>query len=455
MSAQSAPTPSAIDTRLHPFAALKAVRRLLDNPDDTTQVFVILKAMRGRSGIKMFRRFRASATGAAILRERRALLPALRDHRALAALPAGSLGRVYLDFMRAEHLSAEGLVAPSRAIKDEGLSSDVLLFRDRMRDMHDLTHVLTGYGRDPLGELCLLAFMYAQTGNPGQAMIVLMGLARGLRTPYGKIMRRAVFQAWRHGRRAAWMPQQDWEALLAQPLETLRRDLAVAAPTQYPGGGVMSGVAAMPAEAPQRSGPAGLVPLMRSLAINLLGPYLLYRAAEGYFPAKSIAPLLISALVPIGEFAVVFARKRAVDVVAIISIAMLAANLAIAVAAHSVHAALIGRACQAAVLGLVFGGSLLIGRPLIVPLARLTLAGDDPARQARFDSIAATPAARHSFALITWIWTAGLCLETVLLLLALKWLTPPDYLLFSNVFSLAVMALLIWGSVRFGRRAAR
>jgi uncharacterized membrane protein len=199
---------------------------------------------------------------------------------------------------------------------------------------------------------------------------------------------------------------------------------------------------------------AGLTPLVRSLAINLLGPYLLYRAVEGYFPPKSIAPLLISALIPIGEFAVVLVRKRTIDVVAIISITMLAASLVIAVVAHSVHAAMIGRACQAAVLGLVFGGSLMIGRPLILPLARVTMAGDDPERQARFDAISALPAARRRFALITWIWTVGLCLETVMLLAAMNWLTPPNYLLFSNVFSLAVMTLLIWGSIRFGRRGA-
>jgi hypothetical protein len=208
------------------------------------------------------------------------------------------------------------------------------------------------------------------------------------------------------------------------------------------------------APAPQRAGPAGLIPLIRSLAINLLGPYLLYRAVEGYFPAKSIAPLLISALVPIAEFAVIFARKRVVDVIAILSISMLAVSLVIAVAVHSVRAATIGNACQAAVLGLVFGGSLLIGRPLIVTLARMAMAGDDPARQARFDSMAALPAARRSFGLITWVWTVGLCLETVVLLTAQTLLATPDYLLFANVVSLGVKALLIWGSIRFARRGA-
>jgi ubiquinone biosynthesis protein COQ4 len=233
MFAQPAMTQSAVNTRLRPFEAIKAVRRLLDNPEDTTQVFIILRAMRGRSAMRMFRRFQASAAGALVLRERRDLLQVLRDHQALAALPDGSLGRAYLAFMREQDLSAEGLVAPSQAGNEEGLSPDALLFRERMRDMHDLNHVLTGYGRDPLGELCLLAFMYAQTGNLGQAMIVLMGVARTMRTPYGRVMRRAVFQAWRHGRKACWLPAQDWEALLVRPLDDLRVASAIATPTCY------------------------------------------------------------------------------------------------------------------------------------------------------------------------------------------------------------------------------
>jgi ubiquinone biosynthesis protein COQ4 len=225
--------PSAIDTRMHPFQAAKAVRRLLSNPDDTGQVFVILRAMRGRSGFKIFRRFQSSATGAAVLAERRQLLHTLQDRTGLLALPAGSLGRAYLDFMLQENLTADGLVESSENTGDEGLAPDARLFRERMRDMHDLTHVLTGYGRDPLGELSLLAFIYAHTRNPGMAMIVLMGMAKTLREPHGRVVRRAIIQGWRNGRKARWLPEQDWEALLAQPLDAVRRQIGVAAPTRY------------------------------------------------------------------------------------------------------------------------------------------------------------------------------------------------------------------------------
>jgi len=222
---------SALDTRLRPFEAVKAVRRLMANPEATEEVFVVLRAMRGRSGIALFRRFAQSRMGARILMEKRSLFAALCDRATLAALPPGSLGREYHRFMASENLSAQGLVAPSQAYRDDMVPEDVALFRDRMRDMHDLTHILTGYGRDPLGELCLLAFMYPHTGNLGMALIVLMGLGR----LESRAARKAVIEAWRHGRKARWFADMDWEAMLPEPLSKLRPFFDVAKPAAYYG----------------------------------------------------------------------------------------------------------------------------------------------------------------------------------------------------------------------------
>ncbi len=218
------------DTRLRPIEAVKAVRRLLANPDETREVFVILRAMRGRSGLRLFHRFRDSAMGKRIVAENRKLLETLTDRAALDAMPAGSLGHDYQSFMAAENLSAEGLLAPSQSFDEAPASGDVKLFRDRMRDMHDLTHTLTGYGRDPLGELCLLAFTFSHTGNPGMALIVLMGFLQIKSWP----VRRAVIEAWRHGRKTnCWFPDMDWEALLPQQLDQLRRRFDIAEPVVY------------------------------------------------------------------------------------------------------------------------------------------------------------------------------------------------------------------------------
>jgi ubiquinone biosynthesis protein COQ4 len=224
---------AAIQSPLRPFTALRAVGRLLRDPEDTKQVFVVMTALRGRSGRRMFDRFLASPVGARIAAERRALLDSLKDRAALAALPDGSFGRAYLAFMQAEQLTAEGLVEASEQGRGEIADPAGVLFRDRMRDMHDLNHVLTGYGRDGLGELCLLAFMFRHTGNLGGALIALMGLAKASRGPHGRAARAAVFEGFAHGGRAAWLPEQDWEALLARPLDEVRRELHILTPTRY------------------------------------------------------------------------------------------------------------------------------------------------------------------------------------------------------------------------------
>lgn len=214
---------------LKPLTAIRAVRALLADPDDTRQIFVIFRALRGRSGVKLFKRFAASETGKQILAQRRDLLAALSDRDALAALPEGSVGRSYFEFMERENLSAAGLVEASQGDWDnDPLPPDAMLFRRRMRDAHDLTHILTGYGRDGLGELCLLAFMHGHSKNLGQLLIVAMSWPR-----LPKAARQAVWQAWRHGRKAKWFQNLDYEALLPRPLDEVRRDLNIAAPLAY------------------------------------------------------------------------------------------------------------------------------------------------------------------------------------------------------------------------------
>jgi ubiquinone biosynthesis protein COQ4 len=222
-------TTVAIDTRLDFRKALAAVRALQANPEDTRQIFVIFRALRGKSGIKAWNRFRTSATGSRVLAERRVLLDRLSDRAGLAALPDGSVGRAYLAFMQAENLSADGLVMASQAWEQDTVSPEIELFRNRMRDSHDLTHILTGYGRDGLGELCLLAYMNRHSRNLGQLLIVAMSWSR-----MSKAARAAVVQAWRNGARALENFQLlDYEALLARPLDEVRRDLNILPPTRY------------------------------------------------------------------------------------------------------------------------------------------------------------------------------------------------------------------------------
>jgi ubiquinone biosynthesis protein COQ4 len=221
--------------RLHPLLALRAFRALRNNPDDTAQVFIIANALRGKTALRATNRFRATEVGRAVLAEKRSLLPVLCNRAALAALPAGSLGRAYYDFVEKENISAQGLVEASDQVNKGPLtvSADEMLFRERVREMHDLWHVLTGYGRDPLGEVSVVAFSYAQTRLRGFAAIAFLGMLNIGRHLPGQPVRSVVFEAYRHGRAAAWLPAQDWEALLGEQLENLRARLGIAPPGRY------------------------------------------------------------------------------------------------------------------------------------------------------------------------------------------------------------------------------
>jgi len=226
--------PQPTSTRLHPIAALRAMRNLTRDREDMQQGFLLMDALRGKTTLRQFARFRQTETGRAVLAERRQLFDRLSDRKSLAALPPGTLGRSYYEFMAAENLSAEGLVAASQFRETLPAGEDMTLFRERSREMHDLLHIVTGYGRDPLGEACLTAFSFAQTGLKGFALIATVASQRISHAHPGHAVRRAVFEGYRHGRRADWLFAADWENLLAEPVEAIRARYGIIPPAYYP-----------------------------------------------------------------------------------------------------------------------------------------------------------------------------------------------------------------------------
>ena len=211
--------------------AWRALRRLIADPEDTAQVFQITRAMAGPSVEKGFNRFKATSEGREILDAEIDLLDTLRDREQLRTLRPDSLGRHYLAFMEQENLSADGLVEASED-GEQWANANMARYGQRLRDQHDLWHTLTRYGRDELGELCLLAFTYAQTRNRGIGLIVLMGMLQ-LRKTYGNGVYRAARRGYRDGRRAAWLPGVAWEQMMARPIDEVRASLGVPEPISY------------------------------------------------------------------------------------------------------------------------------------------------------------------------------------------------------------------------------
>jgi ubiquinone biosynthesis protein COQ4 len=226
--------------RIKPISALLAINRLLRNPQDTRQVFLLTQALRGRSARAAFLRFANSPAGARILASKRALIDTLSDRAYLATLPEGSFGRAYLRFMAEERLKAEELAELAEQNLGLPASADeaTRLYAGRMRDLHDLYHVLTGYGRDELGEVCVLAFSYPQQRIRSFLVISRLGALhvwRGLRRAGlgGQGVLAALREAASNGACSVLLPGEDIEGLLPLNLEDVRARLKIPEPVIY------------------------------------------------------------------------------------------------------------------------------------------------------------------------------------------------------------------------------
>ena len=213
--------------------ALKALRRLLSDKEDTGQVFEIMRALNGDSNARNYARLLGTAAGGRIAYERAELAPKLMDDAWLDGFAAGTVGAAYRDFIRSENLSAEGLAEISRQRQSRVEDAHPYAwYGRRTRDSHDLWHILSGYHRDGLGEACLVAFSFAQTGALGWALIAIGAGLRALKGG-GRDHARAIWQGYQRGKNACWLPGEDYVQVMSEPLEAARRRLNIAPATIY------------------------------------------------------------------------------------------------------------------------------------------------------------------------------------------------------------------------------
>lgn len=225
------PTP-----RRRPLKAWRHMQKLIADKEDTEQVFHIIEALNGDSTRRDFARFMRSDRAETLLRARTFLPDILDDHAPLKALPEGTVGRTYVDFMQREGLTANGLVQESLANRQthETYDDDLLWYINRLRDTHDMYHVLTGYGRDALGEDALLGFTHSQHGGLGVNFIAFMGNRQIAKVaPKAARVKDVLAEGRRNGKAARRIIEQDIIALLDQPIDEVRAALNIAEPVLY------------------------------------------------------------------------------------------------------------------------------------------------------------------------------------------------------------------------------
>jgi len=231
----SAPVVARPAHRLQPLRAARALKNLIADKEDTSQVFEIMRALSGNSVSNAYKRLLASPQGGRIAYEREEFCDRLSDTAWLETFGPGTVGAGYRAFIAPRGLTAEGLAEESRktAERDIDAPHPYAWYGRRMRDVHDVWHVLTGYSTDGLGEACVVAFSYSQTKSLGFALIAHAGAHQYEKIGNGHPYRKAVMEAFRNGKRASWLPELDYPALFAENLEEVRARLNIAPPTTY------------------------------------------------------------------------------------------------------------------------------------------------------------------------------------------------------------------------------
>ncbi len=223
--------------KYRPLHALVSAIKLVLNKDDTRQVFEVVRSLTRDSVRKLFARFIATPYGRRVVTEPVRLEDILGNFPRLRAMAPGTLGRAYVDFMDEAGFTPQGLID---AANEAGVGlqdyPDLQPFARAFRHLevsHDLWHVLTGYSRDPVGELCNLTFTRRQTKNPGLKLIVGMGVTAIKLERWSMPVMAATREAARMGDAVDFLFSEDVEAMLELRLADVRKRLGIFKPEIY------------------------------------------------------------------------------------------------------------------------------------------------------------------------------------------------------------------------------
>ena len=208
-----------LQERLQSLKLLAGLTSFLKNPGSLESVFAVANSVKdGPLGDQMMRHLLKDSQFQSLVQER--WRPQPINLSALQTLPEGSLGRCYADQLISQGITPETLIDPSP------VDSDKDFIVHRLKETHDITHVLTGFGIDGASELGLQGFNLAQNRSPLAVMLIFGGMLSALQNDEALTpILRALAQGFQMGLDAelviARKLEDDWD----RPLADWQREL--------------------------------------------------------------------------------------------------------------------------------------------------------------------------------------------------------------------------------------
>jgi ubiquinone biosynthesis protein COQ4 len=223
----SSPNKHSHRNQIHYLEALKGLLTMVRDPEHTESVFDIEDGLRDSDATRFALEHVRKDPQMAALIDERYLRHEEHDLDALMKLPSGTLGNAF-----AHHIIDKGF-DPDYFRKRE-LKDDVDYILMRLRQTHDIWHVITGFDTDPIGELGVKAVEVAQTRRPMAGVVTSAGFLKYLlRDPedLGKVLA-TISAGYQMGIKSKLLLAQKWEAHWERPVAEWRTMLNLT-PFQY------------------------------------------------------------------------------------------------------------------------------------------------------------------------------------------------------------------------------
>jgi intracellular septation protein A len=189
------------------------------------------------------------------------------------------------------------------------------------------------------------------------------------------------------------------------------------------------------------------------LLVNLVLPVIIYSYARG--PLGDVKALLISSAPPIVWSAIQLAQKRRLDAVSLLVLTGIALSLLAFIGGGSVRFLQLRENLVTGLIGLVFLGSAVIGKPLIYQLARANMRRKSAEDAESFERLKTNAMFRRTMTLMTVVWGVGLIAQTAVACVLVFALSIRDYLIVSPIIGYGTMGALALWTFWYSKRARR
>jgi ubiquinone biosynthesis protein COQ4 len=204
------------------LVAIKGAISLFRDPTKTESVYDIEDGLRNTKAAHLALEFVKSDPAVdRIITER--YTPPPVDIDALFALPTDSLGHIYAAYIKESNFDPN-------FYRKISVENDISYMLYRLRQTHDIWHIVAGFNTDIAGELGLKAFELAQTRRTMSLILLAGGLLSTLSKSPEDLdnVLECIALGYRRGAKARPLLAQKWEEQWSKPLSECRKELGIA-----------------------------------------------------------------------------------------------------------------------------------------------------------------------------------------------------------------------------------